>query len=237
MTEMVIESRGLTRRFSGVTALYGLDLSVAAGEAVALFGHNGAGKTTLLRLLAMLLRPSAGTVDMFGRAIKDGGGFIRSRIGFLSHHSFLYPDLTPTQNLEFYARMFGIQSAASRVSTLIEQVGLSGWAHRPVRTLSRGLEQRCALARALLHRPSLLLLDEPFTGLDVDAAQMLADTLRGAHAAGTTLLMVTHDMPRGFEICRRGIILARGRLVWDGSLAASERAVFDRAYATAARAD
>jgi heme exporter protein A len=235
MAATVIETRGLTRRFAGLTALHGIDLSVTAGEAVALFGHNGAGKTTLLRLLAMLLRPSAGTVHLFGRAITEAGGVIRSRIGFLSHQSFLYPDLTPTENLEFYARMFGVQAVASRVSTLLEQVGLGGWAHRPVRTLSRGLEQRCAVARALLHEPALLLLDEPFTGLDVDAAQMLSDTLRGAHAAGTTLLMVTHDMPRGFDLCRRGIILARGRLVWDGSIAASERATFDRAYSAAAR--
>ncbi len=235
MAETVIQSHGLARRFAGVTALHGIDLRITAGEAVALFGHNGAGKTTLLRLLAMLLRPSAGTVHIFGRAIADDGDFIRRRIGFLSHQSFLYPDLTPTQNLEFYARIFGVPDAARRVDVLLEQVGLAGWAHRPVRTLSRGLEQRCALARALLHQPALLLLDEPFTGLDVDAAQMLSDTLRAAHAAGTTLLMVTHDMARGFDLCRRGIILARGRLVWDGSIAASEHAAFDQAYAAAAR--
>lgn len=233
MAEVVIESRGLTRRFAGVTALHGVDVSVTAGEAVALFGHNGAGKTTLLRLLATLLRPSAGTLRLFGRPIGDAGGFIRRRIGFLSHQSFLYPDLTPTQNIEFYARMYGVQTSASRVAALLDEVGLGGWAHRSVRTLSRGLEQRCALARALLHDPALLLLDEPFTGLDVDAAQMLADKLRRAHAAGTTLLMVTHDVQRGFDLCRRGIILARGRLMWDGNIAASERAAFDRAYAAA----
>jgi len=235
MAEVVIESRGLTRRFAGVTALYGIDLSVTAGEAVALCGHNGAGKTTLLRLLAMLLRPSAGSVSMFGRVACDDGGWIRRRIGFLSHHSFLYPDLTPTQNLEFYARMFDVPAAASRIAALLEQVGLGGWAHRPVRTLSRGLEQRGALARALLHAPALLLLDEPFTGLDIDAAQMLSDTLRSAHDAGTTVLMVTHDMARGFELCTRAVILSRGRLVWDGGIAATDRAAFDRAYVAAGR--
>jgi len=235
MAEVVIESRGLTRRFAGVTALRGIDLSVTAGEAVALFGHNGAGKTTLLRLLAMLLRPSAGTIHMFGRATSAAGEVIRRRIGVLSHQSFLYPDLTPTQNLEFYARMFEVPASAPRIAALLEQVGLGGWAHRPVRTLSRGLEQRCALARALLHAPALLLLDEPFTGLDVGAAQMLSDTLRRAHAAGTTLLMVTHDMARGFELCTRGVILARGRLVWDGSISAAEHSAFDRAYAAAVR--
>jgi heme exporter protein A len=234
MADVVIETRGLSRRFGGVTALHALDLSVTAGESVALFGHNGAGKTTLLRLLAMLLRPSAGTIHMFGSALADRSRDIRRRIGLLSHHSFLYPDLTPTQNLEFYGRMFGVPTVAPRIATLLEQVGLGGWAHRPVRTLSRGLEQRCALARALLHEPALLLLDEPFTGLDVDAARMLSDTLRSVHAAGTTLLMVTHDMARGFHLCGRGIILSRGRLVWDGSLAVSERDAFERAYMAAA---
>ena len=149
---------------------------------------------------------------LFERAVNDGGAAARRRIGFLSHQSFLYPDLTPTENLDFYARMFRVSKPVERVRALIERVGLTGWAHRPVRTLSRGLEQRCALARALVHEPDLLLLDEPFTGLDVDASGMLAGMLRETHASGTTLLMTTHDMARGLELCRRAIILARGRL-------------------------
>ena len=173
MPGTVIETRALGRRFAGVTALHALDLTVGAGEAVAVFGPNGAGKSTLLRLLATLLRPSAGAVRLFERAVTDGGAAARRRIGVLSHQSFLYPDLTPTENLDFYARMFGVPRSAERVRALIARVGLTGWAHRPVRTLSRGLEQRCALARALVHEPELLLLDEPFTGLDVDASTML----------------------------------------------------------------
>ena len=230
MPETVIETRGLTRRFGGVTAVHEVDLRVTAGEAVALFGHNGAGKTTLLRLLAMLLRPSAGTIHVFGHSTADHGSRIRHRLGFLSHQSFLYPDLTPVQNLEFYARMFNVPKAGERLWALIDELDLGGWAHRPVRTLSRGLEQRCALARALLHKPAILLLDEPFTGLDAVAARVLADTLRRAHAAGTTVLMVTHDTHRGFDLCSRGLILSHGRVVWDGALAAAERLDFDRAY-------
>ena len=219
MPGTVIETRELGRRFAGVTALHALDLTVGAGEAVAVFGPNGAGKSTLLRLLATLLRPSAGALRLFERAVNDGGAAARRRVGFLSHQSFLYPDLTPTENLDFYARMFGVARPGERVRGLIERVGLTGWAHRPVRTLSRGLEQRCALARALVHEPDLLLLDEPFTGLDVDASAMLAAMLRETHAGGTTLLMTTHDMARGFEVCRRAIVLTRGRLVWDGTIA------------------
>jgi heme ABC exporter ATP-binding subunit CcmA len=230
MSAAVLETRALARRFGGVTALHALDLTVGAGESVAVFGPNGAGKSTLLRLLATLLRPSAGEVRLFTHAVRDGGAAARRRIGFLSHQSFLYPDLTPTENLDFYARMFHVPRRAERVRTLIERVGLGGWAHRPVRTLSRGLEQRCALARALVHGPDLLLLDEPFTGLDVDASAMLATMLRETHAGGTTLLMTTHDMARGFEVCERAVILTRGRLMWDGTIAATPLAEFTRRY-------
>ncbi|HVO25768.1 MAG TPA: heme ABC exporter ATP-binding protein CcmA [Candidatus Margulisiibacteriota bacterium] len=230
MSAAVIETRALGRRFAGVTALHALDLTVGAGEAVAVFGPNGAGKSTLLRLLATLLRPSGGVLRLFERAVNDGGAAARRRVGFLSHQSFLYPDLTPTENLDFYARMFRVPQPPERVRALIERVGLTGWAHRPVRTLSRGLEQRCALARALVHEPELLLLDEPFTGLDVDASDMLSGMLRETHAKGTTLLMTTHDMARGFQVCRRAIVLARGRLVWDGSIAGMRPDDFERRY-------
>ncbi len=235
MSALVIEARGLRRDFSGVAAVDGIDLAVGAGEAVALLGPNGAGKTTLLRLLATLLRPSDGTLRLFDHPVRDGGAQARRRIGLLSHQSFLYPDLTPTENLDFYARMFGVAAPTERVHALLDQVGLIGWAHRPVRTLSRGLEQRCALARVLLHEPELLLLDEPFTGLDVDAATMLSATLRQAHARGASLLMTTHDLARGFEICGRAVIMARGRLMWDGRIGPAQQGDFERVYLAAGR--
>lgn len=233
MGATVVECRGLVRRFAETQALRGVDLTVTAREAVAVFGPNGAGKTTLLRLLATLLRPSNGDLRLFERPVRDGGVAARRRIGFLSHQSFLYPDLTPTENLDFYARMFGVRRPRERVGELLDRVGLLGWAHRPVRTLSRGLEQRCALARALLHEPDLLLLDEPFTGLDVDASTMLAELLRQVHARGTTLMMTTHDIERGFEICRRAIILVRGRLAWQGSISPPQREEFGETYLAA----
>lgn len=234
MSDLVIESQGVGRQFAGVNAVDRVDLQVGAGESVALFGPNGAGKTTLLRMIATLLRPTRGTLRLFGRSVSDGGAQLRRRLGFLSHHSFLYPDLTPTENLEFYARMFRIPAPTIRVRELLEQVGLIGWAHRPVRTLSRGLEQRCGLARALLHEPDLLLMDEPFTGLDVDAGKMLRGMLQQAHARGTTLIMTTHDMAQGFQLCRRAIILVRGRLAWSGPIEEQERESFERTYFAAA---
>ncbi len=230
MSSTVIETRGLVRRFGGLTAVQPLDLTVAAGEAVAVFGPNGAGKSTLLRLLATLLRPSLGSLALFGRSVRDDALAARRRIGLLSHQSFLYPDLTPLENLDFFGRMFGVPQPLQRAQALIEDVGLVGWAHRPVRTLSRGLEQRCALARTLLHQPQLILLDEPFTGLDVDAATMLSDLLRQAHRRGATLLMVTHDLDRGLALCERGIVLARGRLLHDGPIDPGDAQGFESIY-------
>src|SRR5713101_3896426 len=133
MSATRVEARDLRRRFGSLEALDGIDLRVGAGEAVAVFGPNGAGKTTLLRLLATLLRPSAGALRLFDRPVADGGAPARRRIGFLSHESFLFTDPTPTENLEFYARMFGVAAPGERVRHLLDHVGLVGWAHRPVR--------------------------------------------------------------------------------------------------------
>jgi heme exporter protein A len=218
MPGSAIDARGLARRFAEVNALAGVDLRVTCGEAVAVLGANGAGKTTLLRLLATLLRPSTGSLTLFEQPLHDGGAKARRRIGFLSHASFLYPDLSPIENLDFYARAFGIAGADARVDEVLDEVGLRGWRTRPVRTLSRGLEQRCALARVLLHRPDLLLLDEPFNGLDGDSAAMLSAVLRREHQRGATILMATHDLSRAVESCQRGLILSRGRVHWDGTL-------------------
>lgn len=229
MAAPVIAAHGLGRRFAGVTALAGVDVTVQPGESIAVFGPNGAGKTTLLRLLATLLRPTTGTLALFGESVGSGDTAARRRIGVLSHRSFLYPDLTPAENLDFYARMYGVPDPATRVRTLLDTVGVRGWAHRPVRTLSRGLEQRCGVARALLHAPDLLLLDEPFAGLDVDAAAMLTGQLAAARSRGATVVMATHDVERAPELATRALVLRRGVLVWDGSIrGASGTAVVDR---------
>lgn len=234
MLAPAIEAKGLSRRFAEVNAIAGVDLSVDAGEVVAVLGANGAGKTTLLRLIATLLRPSGGALRLFGLPLADGGARARQRIGFLSHASFLYPDLSPLENLLFYAHMFRVPRADDRVRDLLAEVGLVGWRNRAVRALSRGLEQRCALARVLLHRPDLLLLDEPFSGLDVDSAAMLGRLLAAERERGTTILMTTHDLGSALDLCDRAIVLAHGRLRWDGGLGGLTAAQLHQIYARAA---
>lgn len=225
-----LEVAKLTRRFGRTVALDGITLTLDAGAAVALFGPNGAGKTTFMRACATVLRPSSGSVRVFGHDVVTQGSKVRRRIGMLSHESYLYPDLTPTENLLFYARLFRVPNPAVRVEELIERMDLIGWAHRPVRTLSRGLLQRSALARVLLHQPELLFLDEPYTGLDIEATAALRSVLSEVNRAGTTLLMSTHDLVRGFELCTSAIILVRGRLAWHGPITPADQSRFENDY-------
>lgn len=225
-----LETRGLSKRFGRTLAVRDLDLAIEAGAAVAVLGANGAGKTTLMRLCATLLRPTAGNVHVFGIDAHSQGGKARRRIGVLSHESFLYSDLTARENLIFYGRLYGVAERAQRVDFLLRQMGLIGWSERPVRGLSRGLVQRCALARVLLHDPDLLFLDEPFTGLDLSAQRMLCQTLTDVHRAGTTLVMSTHDLDFAFTLCTSAIILVSGGLSWQGSIDVTRRVAFEADY-------
>jgi len=192
-----LELQQVSKRYGRVVALDDVSCAVAAGEAVLLLGANGAGKTTLLRCAATLLRPSRGTVRIGGLDAATHGAAARRRLAVLGHESFLYPDLSAVENLTFYARLYRLRDGAARVATLIDRLGLQGWAHRPVRALSRGLQQRCALARVLLHEPALLLLDEPFTGLDVTAREQLCTVLGEVHRRGAAIVMSTHELAIG----------------------------------------
>ncbi|MDX2170381.1 MAG: heme ABC exporter ATP-binding protein CcmA [Deltaproteobacteria bacterium] len=222
-----LEVEHLTKRFGRAAALDDVSLRVEAGASALLLGPNGAGKTTLLRCAATLLRPQRGVVRIAGLDAATHGAAVRRRLAVLGHESFLYPDLTPLENLAFYARLYRLDRPEQRALDLIEQLGLRGWTHRPVRTLSRGLVQRCALARVLLHAPDLLLLDEPFTGLDAEARALLSAVLRNAHARGTALLMSTHDLDLGLALCQRAVILAGGRLAWQGDVSGQDAARLD----------
>jgi len=208
----VVEAVGLGRRFASVSALADLDLEVRAGESLTIFGPNGAGKTTLVKLLAMVLRPTAGRLRLFGE--ERPRAVLRRRIGVVSHGSFLYDDLTARENLDFYAGLYGVTNSRERVREMLAEVGLEPWSERPVKTFSRGMEQRLALARAFLHDPELLLLDEPYSGLDPAAVAHLQEILMRFHRRGKALLLTTHDIGRGLEVCDRAVILRGGRLVW-----------------------
>jgi heme exporter protein A len=224
----MIEARGVGKWFGRAAVLRDLDLTVRAGEAVAVLGPNGAGKSTLLRLCATLSRPTHGVLRIFGR--DDAGPAVRARIGLVAHQSFLYPDLSAAENLIFYARMYGLADPAGRATAWLGRVALDECGSRPVRVLSRGMEQRLALARALLHEPDLLLLDEPWSGLDAGAADLLSDLLAGLHRDGRTLVAATHDLDRGLALADRALILHRGRLVWEAALEGDARDAVDAAY-------
>jgi ABC-type multidrug transport system ATPase subunit len=182
------------------------------GEVVALLGPNGAGKTTLMRILALLLRPDGGRLTLFGTTTPTPA--LRRRVGYVGHESFCYPDLTGAENLAFYAQLFDVPEAPTRVAELLAWAGLDAAARRPMRTYSRGMAQRLALARALVHRPDLLLLDEPFSGLDAGAVTALQARLAELAAAGHTVVLTTHDLERAATIATRFAILHRGRIAW-----------------------
>ena len=208
-----VQVRGLTRRFGAATILRNLDLTVAGGETLALFGPNGAGKTTLLRTLAGLLRASEGEARVLGCRL-PGDARLRRRIGYLGHESFLYRDLSPRENLQYYARLFGVDDG-DRPRALLARVGLERFADRRVATFSRGMLQRLGVARAILHEPDLLLLDEPLTGLDPSGAELLANLLAEQRATGVTVLMATHDLERALASATRAVVIARGCIAWD----------------------
>jgi len=207
-----IVARGLRREFAGVPVLSGVDLDVAAGEVVVLLGSNGAGKTTLLRVLATLLRPSGGTLQLFGENASRRPPASRRRLGYVGHDSGCYPDLTGRENLEFHAELHDVPDAAARVADLLRWAGLDDAARRPARTYSRGMTQRLALARVLLHAPELLLLDEPYSGLDPAAAARLDGLLRELPRAGHAIVLSTHDIERVTPFATRIAILHRGRV-------------------------
>jgi len=206
----MIEIRGLAKYFGRFSALRGLDLTVRRGEFIALFGRNGAGKTTFLRILAGLSRPSSGKVAI---RLSNGGPsprYTRGRIGYLSHNTSLYPDLTALENLRFYAQLMDVPADDESLNRRIGQVGLAGREREPVRNYSRGMQQRLALARAFLHDPDIFLLDEPFTGLDQAGADFLKQYLGNAHSAGKTCIMAIHDIELGYEMADRLVVIEKG---------------------------
>ncbi len=214
MTAPPLLAQGLRREFAGVPVLGGVDLTVEGGELVVLLGANGAGKTTLLRVLATLLRPSGGTLRLFGEDASRRPPPARGRVGYVGHESACYPDLTGRENLEFHAALHAVPDAVRRVDELLGWAGLADSARRPVRVYSRGMTQRLALARALLHAPELLLLDEPFSGLDPAAAARLEALLGELRRAGHAIVLSTHDLERVAALATRVAMLHRGRIAW-----------------------
>jgi heme exporter protein A len=206
----MIEVKKLVKRFGLKTILRGLDFEVQPGEFVALLGPNGAGKTTFLRILASLSRPSMGHVGIAGFSLPKEAAAVRARLGVVSHMPLLYEDLTAEENLTFYARMYGLQGADDRITEVLDMVGLEARRRDLVRTFSRGMQQRLAIGRAVLHDPDVMLFDEPYTGLDQDASSMLDGVLQTVAGQGRTVVMTSHDLARAEDLATRFDILSRG---------------------------
>lgn len=233
MERKLIEVRNLSKRFGRKWVLKKLNLSVAPGEIVALLGANGAGKTTLLRILATLAKPTLGRVKVAGAALPGAALALRARVGFLGHKALLYGDLSAEQNLHFFARLYALEDAASRVDEVLELVALSRRRRDPVRIFSRGMLQRLAIGRAILHRPQVLLLDEAHTGLDQDSVAALNGLLQSLAEQGCTILMASHDLERVTELAARVDVLAAGKIASSYSRAEITKASLPIIYAQA----
>ena len=226
---VVVETRALVRRYGRRRALDDVTLAVRAGECLALFGPNGAGKTTLLRSLAGLLRPTAGEVRLLGAAL-PGEPATRARVGLLSHHGMLYDALTVRENVAFAASLHGIDDGDPAIDATLARLGLPERAATPVRALSRGWQQRTSIARAIVHGPALVLLDEPYTGLDVAGARALTALLRTLRDDGAALVLVTHDVTEGLDLATHAAVLVDGRMVHHAPTAGVAPAAFAERY-------
>jgi heme exporter protein A len=223
--DRVLEVRGVSKYFGDFAALREVSLRASPRDAVLVYGPNGAGKTTLLRMLAGLSRPSRGDVLFGGASVLREPARAKRAIGFVSHATFLYSDLTARENLHLFGKLFAIDNLGPRIETMLETFSLQDHSRKPVRELSRGLQQRLTLARAFLHQPQWLILDEPFTGLDAAASEHLENLLRGLHDEGKGLIFSTHQFSQGVSIGLRLIMLERGRVRYDGSPQAAPLAV------------
>ncbi len=230
----MIETRGLVKSLGYRPVLRGLDLNVAPGECLVLIGANGAGKTTLLNIVATLSKPDLGTVSVAGCRLPRDAATARQRIGLVAHRPLLYEDLSPLQNMRFFGRMYSVTQAENRIEYLLRQMAL--WERRddPVRTLSRGMQQRTAITRALVHDPAVLLLDEPDTGLDQASIATLDQTLRQNLRQGRTVLLTTHNLHHALQWGDRIGVLDRGKLVYEVACAETDVAELSSLWPAAA---
>ena len=208
----VLVATSVVRRFGRRAAVDGVSLALEHGSCLALFGPNGAGKTTLLRVIGGLLKPSSGTVTLTGRSL-PGGGDVRRLIALISHPTMLYGALTARENVRFAAECQGLVQADSATIRALTRLKILDRADTPVRALSRGLQQRVSIARALVHSPRLVLLDEPYTGLDDVGARALTDALRELKADGAALVLVTHNVNEGMSLADNAAIMLQGKVV------------------------
>ncbi|MCL0101485.1 heme ABC exporter ATP-binding protein CcmA [Dehalococcoidia bacterium] len=234
--QIAIAVQGVTKRFGRNSALRGIDLQLFPGERLALFGPNGSGKTTLIKILAGLLRPTNGMLRIDGMDYQHHNQRIRRQIGVISHNSHLYQDLSGEENLFFYGRMYGIDRLSIRVDQALGRVGMERRRKDRVQGLSRGMQQRLALARATLHDPTVLLLDEPDAGLDQEAAEYIPDFLEDDHGHQRTVIIATHNLRIGNQHCNRFAILSNGRIVFESKGPVEDPSTLEELYRSHASA-
>lgn len=209
----MVSVSGLIKAFGERQALKGLGLEIAHGEHVVIFGPNGAGKTTLIKVLATIMKPTSGNVRINGLDMRTDVVSIRRSIGVVTHQTFLYPHLTAEENLRFYAQMYAVPDSRERIREMVSAVGMTSRLHDRVGTLSRGMQQRIAIARSLLHRPALMLLDEPESGLDQQSAPILWEIMQSEGEVRRTTILTTHHLERGLELADRILIMTDGDIV------------------------
>ncbi|MFB6103361.1 MAG: heme ABC exporter ATP-binding protein CcmA [Haloplanus sp.] len=234
-TTIAVRADDVTKSYGRITAVDDVSFAVEAGDTVGLFGPNGAGKTTLLRMLAGLTRPTSGTITLDGAALTPDDHTVYRNVGVVTHESMLYDDLTARENLRFHAALHGLDDADARCEAVLARVNLAGRASQRPDAFSHGLRKRLSLARALLHRPDVLLLDEPYTGLDQRSVADLAAVLDDFD--DRTVVLTTHDLDRGFDRCDRALVVDRGQLNADIGLGESSYASFESAYRRAIGVD
>lgn len=207
-----IEARNLTKIFGARKAVDRVSFDLLQGSFLSIFGPNGAGKTTLLRMLSTLNRPTQGTARVMGLDIVEEPDRARDHVGLISHQPMLYPDLSAEENLMLYAQLYGVVDPRQRVLQLLDAVGLKHRRLDPVRTFSRGMTQRVSIARALVHDPAVVFLDEPYSGLDPHAVEIFDDLIESVRER-RTFVMVSHDLRKGFDMCTHALVLAKGSVV------------------------
>ena len=231
----VVSINSVSRTFGSRLVLKNIDLNIQKGQGVCICGVNGAGKSTLLRIIAGLLRPAHGSVKLCGFDVDKEPEKTKSHLGVISHKSMLYSELTISENLSFFAKLYGVKDGHRRVAELLEDIGLSAYRYDKVGVLSRGMLQRLAIARAIVHKPVVLLADEPFTGLDTKACRHLIDVLRKFRQAGGTLVMTSHDTRLALQCCDRVVVLDSNSFIYDAMVSRIDTDSFSEDYLEYAR--
>ena len=229
MSEDILIAKNLGKSFGRLKVIDNINLSINKGDRYLLFGSNGAGKTTLIKMLSTILPPDSGELLLFGKKIERfSDKNIKALIGFMSHQSYLYNDLTAKENLDFYADLYSIKDKKERIESLLKEIGLYHRSHDRIGSFSRGMKQRLALARSILHDPEIIFLDEPYSGLDIRAQEILNDIIIKLNKKGKTFFFITHDIGKGFDIATRTGILSNGKIIYEGKEVKKE--IFAKKY-------